>query len=70
MKDKPHDDAMAEVYRKDPAYALQLLNAILEDGEMTFSPCKPATGMTKVGTIFCVERKARYSASISRKTGS
>ena len=35
MKDKPHDDAMAEAYRKDPAYALQLLNAILEDGDQS-----------------------------------
>ncbi len=33
MKDKSHDDAMPEVFEKDPAYALQLLNAILEDGE-------------------------------------
>ncbi len=33
MKDKSHDDAMSEVFEKDPAYALQLLNAILEDGE-------------------------------------
>jgi probable addiction module antidote protein len=35
MKDKLHDDAMAEVYRNDPAYALQLLNAILEDGDQS-----------------------------------
>jgi probable addiction module antidote protein len=35
MKDKSHDDAMAEIYRKDPAYALQLLNAILEDGDQS-----------------------------------
>ena len=35
MKDKSHDDAMAEAYRKDPAYALQLLNAILEDGDQS-----------------------------------
>jgi probable addiction module antidote protein len=35
MKDKLHDDAMAEVYRKDPAYAMQLLNAILEDGDQS-----------------------------------
>jgi probable addiction module antidote protein len=33
MKDKLHDDAMAEVYRKDPSYALELLNAILADGD-------------------------------------
>lgn len=35
MKDKPHDDAMAEAYSKDPAYAVQLLNAILEDGDQS-----------------------------------
>jgi probable addiction module antidote protein len=35
MKDKLHDDAMAEAYRQDPAYALQLLNAILEDGDQS-----------------------------------
>lgn len=33
MKDRKHDDAMAEVYQTDPAYALQLLNSILEDGD-------------------------------------
>jgi probable addiction module antidote protein len=33
MKDKPHDEAMAEQFKEDPAYALELLNAILEDGE-------------------------------------
>lgn len=33
MKDRSHDDAMAEVYREDPAYAVELLNAILADGE-------------------------------------
>jgi len=30
--DRPRDDAMAEVFRKDPAYAMALLNSILEDG--------------------------------------
>jgi probable addiction module antidote protein len=33
MKDKPHDDAMAEVFCKDPAYAAELLNSILADGD-------------------------------------
>lgn len=33
MKDRNHDDAMAELFKKDPAYALELLNGILEDGE-------------------------------------
>jgi len=33
MKDRAHDTAMAEVFRSDPAYAVELLNSILEDGE-------------------------------------
>ena len=35
MRDRSHDDAMAEVYRKDPDYAVQLLNSILEDGDQS-----------------------------------
>ncbi len=33
MKDRPHDEAMAQLYRADPAYAVQLLNSILDDGD-------------------------------------
>jgi probable addiction module antidote protein len=33
MKDRSHDEAMAELFQEDPAYALELLNSILEDGE-------------------------------------
>lgn len=33
MRDRSHDEAMAELFRQDPAYALELLNSILEDGE-------------------------------------
>ena len=33
MKDRTHDDAMAELFKEDPAYALELLNNILEDGQ-------------------------------------
>jgi probable addiction module antidote protein len=29
----PHDEAMAEMYRKDPQFACDLLNSILEDGD-------------------------------------
>lgn len=35
MKDRTHDEAMAEMYREDPAYAVQLLNSILEDGDQS-----------------------------------
>lgn len=33
MKDRAHDDAMVEVFRKDPAYALDLLDDIIEEGD-------------------------------------
>ena len=33
MNDRPHDEAMAEVFSNDPAYAVELLNSILADGE-------------------------------------
>lgn len=35
MKDRAHDEAMAEMFRDDPAYAIQLLNSILEDGDQS-----------------------------------
>jgi len=34
MKHVTFDDMMAESFRKDPAYAIELLNSILEDGNL------------------------------------
>jgi len=33
MKDRNHDEAMAELFKEDPEYAVEFLNSILEDGE-------------------------------------
>ncbi|MGA3162465.1 MAG: addiction module antidote protein [Terracidiphilus sp.] len=33
MRDRNHDEAMAEEFKQNPAYALELLNEILEEGE-------------------------------------
>ncbi|VFR56375.1 hypothetical protein BRI6_0392 [plant metagenome] len=33
MKSRPHDDAMAELYRDDPELALATLNTILAEGD-------------------------------------
>ena len=33
MRDRNHDEAMAEEFKQDPAYALELLNEILADGD-------------------------------------
>ena len=32
-RDHSHDEAMAEAFQADPAYAAELLNSILEEGE-------------------------------------
>ena len=32
MKDKPHDEAMAEAYRKQPGEAFAMFRALLLDG--------------------------------------
>ncbi|KAA0181077.1 addiction module antidote protein [Cupriavidus gilardii] len=33
MRSRPHDEAMAELYRSDPALALDVINGILEHGD-------------------------------------
>ncbi len=33
MRSRTHDDAMAELYRSDPALALDVINGILEEGD-------------------------------------
>ena len=33
MKDRAHDESMAELFREDPAFATQYLNDLLEDGD-------------------------------------
>ena len=35
MRDQHNDDAMAEVFAEDPAYAVQYLNVILREGDQT-----------------------------------
>jgi probable addiction module antidote protein len=33
MKDRAHDEAMAELFRADPAFAIEYLNSVIEEGE-------------------------------------
>lgn len=35
MKDRSHDDAMAELFRDDPAFAVDYLNSVIEDGDQS-----------------------------------
>ncbi|MGY4823961.1 hypothetical protein [Stutzerimonas chloritidismutans] len=34
VKDRSHDEAMAELFRADPAYAAELLAAVLRDDDV------------------------------------
>jgi probable addiction module antidote protein len=34
MDDRAHDGSMAEVFINDPAYMVELLNSVLEDGDI------------------------------------
>ena len=33
MKDRSHDEAMAEIFRDDAEFAMQYLNSVLEEGD-------------------------------------
>lgn len=33
MRDRAHDEAMAELFREDPAFATDYLNSVLEEGD-------------------------------------
>lgn len=33
MRDRSHDEAMADEFRHDPGYAMEMLNSILEEGD-------------------------------------
>lgn len=33
MKDRPHDEAMADLYRKQPGEAFTMFRALLRDGQ-------------------------------------
>ena len=33
MRDRSHDEAMAELFREDPQFAAEYLNDLLQDGE-------------------------------------
>lgn len=34
MKDRDHDDAMVQAFCEDPGYAIEILNSILDNGEL------------------------------------
>jgi DNA-binding phage protein len=61
MKDKPHDEAMAELYREEPDFAIATLNAVLQDGDQA-ELMVMLRQMTKA-QLYCAPSPAAYPAS-------
>lgn len=60
MKDRPHDDAMASLFREDPALTAATLDAILADGDqeellVAVRQINMAFGGTSVSATPCSE---------------
>ncbi|WP_308418194.1 helix-turn-helix domain-containing transcriptional regulator [Chitinimonas sp. BJB300] len=63
MKDRTHDEAMAEMFRDDPAYTVQLLNSILEDGDQSELLITLRQMVKAVGGVQTVAQTAHLSTT-------
>jgi probable addiction module antidote protein len=61
MKDRTHDEAMAEIYRADPAYAASLLNSILEEGDQAELMVALRQMTNAFGGVYGVAREAHLN---------
>jgi len=61
MKDRAHDEAMAEIFRADPAYAANLLNSILENGDQAELMIALRQMANAFGGVYAVAKEARLN---------
>ncbi len=61
MRDRSHDEAMAEIFRDDPAYAREFLNGILEDGSQAELLIALRQMTTAFGGVQSVAEKAHLN---------
>jgi len=66
--DRPRDDAMAEVFQKDPAYAMALLNFILEDGAIDEAMVVLRQMSKAYGGVSKIAEKAQLSSKSIYRT--
>lgn len=61
MRSRMHEEGMADLYRRDPAFALEVLNRILEDGDQAelLTVLRPMA--QAFGGVRAVSQKARLS---------
>lgn len=61
MKSRAHDDAMGNLYRNDPAFALEIINGILEDGDQSELLTVLRQMATSFGGVQAVAEQARLN---------
>ena len=80
MKDRCHDEAMAEMFKEDPALAVELVNSILDDGDqddlqMAFRQMDKAGLFDRAGVLYEVACDvigaiiAHYSEALAQERG-
>lgn len=80
MKDRCHDEAMAEMFKEDPAFAVELVNSILDDGDqddlqMAFRQMDKAGLFDRAGVLYEVACDvigaiiAHYSEALAQERG-
>ena len=63
MKDREHDESMAELFRDDPAFATQYLNDVLEDGDQADLLVALRQIAQAFGGVHAVAEKAHLNAT-------
>ncbi len=61
MRDRPFDDVMAEIFREDPEHAVELLNAILEDGDQAELMVALRQMSAAFGGVYGIAREANLN---------
>jgi len=80
MKDRCHDEAMAEMFKEDPAFAVELVNSILDDGDqddlqIAFRQMDKAGLFDRAGVLYEVACDvigaiiAHYSETLAQERG-
>ncbi|MGH9577295.1 MAG: addiction module antidote protein [Terriglobales bacterium] len=63
MKDRAHDESMAELFREDPAFATHYLNDLLEEGDQADLLMALRQMAQACGGVSAIAEKARLNAT-------
>lgn len=80
VRDRSHDEAMAEMFKEDPAFAVELVNSILDDGDqddlqIAFRQMDKAGLFDRAGVLYEVACDvlgaiiAHYSEALAQERG-